>query len=94
MCQQQICPSNATYVQHMPITSCAHETTMTVYKSHLSYEIYAISNVTCSMGIHTSHSTDMCPRTNIPATLYTYMTHSTSSVVYIQTPHSAHINQK
>ena len=30
MCQKQTYPSNATYMLHIPITSCAHETTMSL----------------------------------------------------------------
>ena len=36
MCQQQICPSNATYVTHANYFMCRHKTTMSVYKPHMS----------------------------------------------------------
>ena len=50
MYQQQICPSNAKDIQHMPITLCAHMRQL--YKKYTSHELNAINYVTRSVGLH------------------------------------------
>ena len=36
MCHEQIFTSNATDMPHMPIISCPHETTVSVYIPHMN----------------------------------------------------------
>ena len=71
-CQKQICPSNATYKTHMPISSCVHMTQLCQY----IYLIWTKSNQQCdqehwytyisnywhmSLNIYVSHMTHICP---------------------------------
>ena len=73
-------PLKYQYTPHMPISSCADikQLCLTIYS--------AINNVTRSTTIHVSHYSHMSPK-KISLTHCTYMSHCTSTVVYILTPH-------
>ena len=71
MCQQHICPSNATYMPHVPITSCTYiQHSLSIYTSQ---ELNAINNMTKNTAIYTFHIIGICPLTNMPAAFHIYM---------------------
>ena len=59
MCLQEICPSNAAFMPHMPNTSSAYyDTPISVYMPH--NELNAINNVTRSTSMHLFPITGIC----------------------------------
>ena len=66
-----ICVRNkdAPQMPHMPFTTCAHETTMSLYIPHMN-SLQSLMDQ--EHWIHTFHITDICSWTNIPATLHIY----------------------
>ena len=71
---EQICPSNATYISHYFM--CIQETAKSIY-IYISYELTAMNSVTMSTAIHIFHIVGTCPWT-------AYMlSHCTNTVVHI-----------
>ena len=91
MYQQPICPSNATSIPHMPITRCAEwDNCAHIYTS---YKLTAINNVTKSIHTHALKITRICLE-QICLPYYTYMSHCTSTVIYILILHYCTFSSK
>ena len=75
-------PSNSSYKPHVPISSCKHETPMSVYAS---YEPNEMKNVTRNIVIHFTLLTYITGQICLPH--HTCMTQCTTTVVYIKIPH-------
>ena len=84
MCQKLKCPSNAIYKPHMPISSYAHETTMSVYMPYMSSMQSTMWPGTLAYIHFTLLAYDLV---TLCLSHCTYMSHYTSTVVYIVTPY-------
>ena len=60
MCQQQICPSNATYANK---SMCRYETIMLVYLPHMSSLKATLSYIDVPMNMYACHIRYVCPTT-------------------------------
>ena len=65
-----MCLKYAPEMPGMPITSCAHETTMSVYMPHMNSMQLTMQQDTL---VYMFHNTDICPRTNTPDILHIYV---------------------
>ena len=81
MCQKQLCPSNGTY---MPTTVCADIRLLCQYTFFI--DLNAINNVTTGSGTNTLTLLVYAPE-QICLPYCTNVSHYTSAVVYVHTPH-------
>ena len=70
---EKICPSNTTYMPHMPNTFCADIRQLCQYINLIWTQIYqhnAVKSVTPNTAILTFHIIGICPCTNMPYTMH------------------------
>ena len=98
MCEQEICLSNAIYMQHIPITSCTYETTMSVYRPHMNSVqlimwpgalVYISQYCLMPLNKYACHIAQLCPTTPLlrftdkPTLLHIFIKNkSTATFVY------------